>query len=123
MAPSLSISSTILDVREQPYSESISTAIAALRTQILDGLSKTPHQRSLPTLLLYDERGLRYYDDLTSNAPEYYLFGAEEQILTDHAGDIVKAMGVGRSHDKAVVVELGAGYLAFHRLFRVQSAY
>lgn len=99
----------IVDVREQQTSESISTAIAALRTQILAGLYKPPHQRTLPTLLLYDERGLRLYDDLTTHASEYYLFAAEEQILTDHANEMVEFMGV-HGDEKAVVVELGAGY-------------
>ncbi|KAG8951718.1 hypothetical protein FRC04_005739 [Tulasnella sp. 424] len=100
----------IVDVREQQASESISTAIAALRTQILAGLFKPPHQRNLPTLLLYDERGLRLYDDLTTHALEYYLFAAEEQILTDHAKEIVEFMGV-QGDEKSVVVELGAGSL------------
>ncbi|KAG8923205.1 hypothetical protein FRC01_013058 [Tulasnella sp. 417] len=100
----------IVDVREQQTSESISTAIAALRTQILAGLYKPPHQRTLPTLLLYDERGLRLYDDLTTHASEYYLFAAEEQILTDHAKEMVEFMGV-QGDEKAVVVELGAGSL------------
>ena len=102
---------TILDVREQQDSESISTAIAALRTQVLAGLYKPPNARTLPTLLLYDERGLRLYEDLTTYATDYYLFAAEEQILSGHANEIVQAMGVG-SKD-TIVVELGAGYVSF----------
>ncbi|KIO25639.1 hypothetical protein M407DRAFT_236775 [Tulasnella calospora MUT 4182] len=101
---------TIIDVREQQASQSTYTAIAALRTQILAGLSKPSHQRTLPTLLLYDERGLRLYDGLTTHAPEYYLFAAEEQILTDHAKEMVEFMGV-QGDEKAVIVELGAGSL------------
>ncbi|KAG9019743.1 hypothetical protein FRB90_009613 [Tulasnella sp. 427] len=101
----------IVDVREQTTSESIGTAIAAFRTQILAGLlRKPPHQRELPTLLLYDERGLRLYDDLITHALEYYPFAAEEQILTDHAKDIVEYMGI-QGGQKAFVVELGAGSL------------
>ncbi|KAG8868209.1 hypothetical protein FRB97_002624, partial [Tulasnella sp. 331] len=80
-----------------------------LRTQILAGLYKPQHQRTLPTILLYDERGLRLYDDITTHLHAYYLFGAEEQILTDHSADIVAMMGAGKGD--TVVVELGAGAL------------
>jgi uncharacterized SAM-dependent methyltransferase len=41
--------------------------------EISSGLSLPPGQRELPTLLLYDETGLRLYDHITTNAPEYYL--------------------------------------------------
>ncbi|KAG8897200.1 hypothetical protein FRB99_008375, partial [Tulasnella sp. 403] len=112
MAHSLQIRSTepdIVDVREQQDSESISTAISALRTQILAGLYKPPHSRTLPTLLLYDERGLLIYEQLTLHAPEYYLFPAEEQILADHAPDIVRAAKA--DSGEGVLVELGAGSL------------
>ena len=102
---------TIVDVRVPHTSESISTAIASLRTQILAGLLRPPRQRTLPTLLLYDERGLRIYDDITTMAKEYYLFGAEEQILRDHSAEIVHMMRIGseKRSEKAVVLELGAG--------------
>lgn len=76
-----------------------------LRTQVWDGLSKPIGERWLPTMLLYDERGLRLYDDLTTNAHEYYLFGAEEEILKKSADDIVKLILL----DNALVLELGAG--------------
>jgi len=76
---------------------------------ILSGLSKPTHQRTLPTLLLYTETGLRIYDELTTKAADYYLFAAEEEILKKHGDDIIRAMhprgcSVGES-----VVELGAG--------------
>ncbi|CAK5262132.1 unnamed protein product [Mycena citricolor] len=69
--------------------------------------------KHLPTMLLYDERGLRLYDDITTNAPEYYLFGAEEEILKNKSDDIVAAMhrGTGGVFDNEVVLELGAGAL------------
>jgi L-histidine Nalpha-methyltransferase / hercynylcysteine S-oxide synthase len=104
----------ILDVRLKEDNESISSAIAALRTQILAGLKKPAHQRTLPTLLLYDERGLRLYDEVTSNHHGYYLFPAEEQILTEHGDDIVVMMkGTKNGERRAVIVELGAGSV-FH---------
>jgi len=80
--------------------------------QILDGLSRPFNQKRLPTMLLYNERGLRLYDDITTEAPEYYLFAAEEEILKSKADDIVTAMhgGAGPSSDE-VIVELGAGFV------------
>lgn len=96
----------IIDVRENISGDcSPSNAVV---DAIIDGLSKPPGMRSLPTLLLYNERGLRLYDDITTKVPEYYLFGCEEQILTDYADDIVNTMGAGR-RDGEVVIELGAG--------------
>lgn len=79
-----------------------------LRAQIWDGLSQPIGERWLPTMLLYDERGLRLYDDITTSAPEYYLFGAEEEILKKSADDIVKLMHVATTDDE-VVLELGSG--------------
>ena len=68
----------------------------------------------MPTMLLYDERGLRLYDDITTAVPEYYLFGAEEEILKNYADDIVATMQrnartLGDPHTQGVVLELGAG--------------
>ena len=49
---------------------------ADLRDQIIEGLSKPLGQKTLPTMLLYDERGLRLYDAITTDCPEYYLFAS-----------------------------------------------
>lgn len=75
--------------------------------QIRDGLSHPPGRKQIPTMLLYDERGLKLYDDITIEVPEYYLFAAEEEILKSKAGDIVCAMH--REVPDEVIVELGAG--------------
>ncbi|EIN13018.1 DUF323 domain-containing protein [Punctularia strigosozonata HHB-11173 SS5] len=97
----------IVDVRVKD-----ATRVSSLRQDILDGLARPPHHRTLPTLLLYNERGLRLYDDITTGAPEYYLFGAEEQILKEHADDVVRAMESGHADAGGqVVLELGAGAL------------
>ncbi|CAE6446239.1 unnamed protein product [Rhizoctonia solani] len=99
----------IVDVRENASGDNSpsNTVIDA----IIEGLSKPSGARSLPTLLLYNERGLRLYDDITTKATEYYLFGCEEQILSDHADEIiVRAMGAAQ-RDHEVVIELGAGAL------------
>ncbi|TRM57888.1 histidine-specific methyltransferase [Schizophyllum amplum] len=81
--------------------------------QVLDGLTKPAGQKQLPTMLLYDERGLRLYDTITTDAKEYYLFGAEEEILKGHSDEIVRAMHGGRDavDGDEVVLELGAGAL------------
>ena len=83
-----------------------------LGRDILAGLDKAFNQKTLPTLLLYNERGLRLYDDITTEAPEYYLFGAEEEILKHHANEIAQVMHSredGQILPGEVIVELGAG--------------
>ena len=66
----------ILDVRIPEEIEKLDheDGSEALREQILQGLSKPVGKKTLPTMLLYDERGLRLYDNITTNCPEYYLF-------------------------------------------------
>jgi L-histidine Nalpha-methyltransferase / hercynylcysteine S-oxide synthase len=85
-----------------------------LHDEIVRGLSRPVNQKTLPTLILYDEEGLRIYDEITTDADEYYLFPAEENILKCHAHDIAKVMN--KRHERedqrpveAVVLELGAG--------------
>lgn len=63
--------------------------------------SATPHdawqyRKSIPTMVLYDEKGLRLYDAITEDAPEYYLFGAELGLFREHGGEIARAMGFPR---------------------------
>ncbi|CAG8613055.1 620_t:CDS:2 [Acaulospora colombiana] len=80
--------------------------------EILQGLCQPTGQKSLPTILLYDELGLRLYDDITTKASEYYLFPAEEQILRDNGASIIRMMHGGSPvHPGEVVLELGAGAL------------
>ncbi|TFK70933.1 hypothetical protein BDN72DRAFT_495551 [Pluteus cervinus] len=98
----------IVDVHRKDTNE-----VDDIRLSIMQGLTRPAGKKHLPTMLLYDERGLRLYDDITTEVPEYYLFGAEEEILKNHASDIVRAMHHGEdipSPDE-VVVELGAGAL------------
>ncbi|KAF8214994.1 DUF323 domain-containing protein [Mycena galopus ATCC 62051] len=81
--------------------------------EVLKGLQNPTGEKSLPTMLLYDERGLRMYDDITTHVPEYYLFGAEEEILKKKSDEIVAAMHqlTGGLFTNEVVLELGAGAL------------
>ncbi|KAI0345952.1 DUF323 domain-containing protein [Trametopsis cervina] len=101
----------IVDIRGKQGSTREDTS--SLRKQIEDGLTQPAGQKTLPTMLLYDNHGLRLYDKITTDAPEYYLFSAEEQILRDNSDDIVRYMhaGVGGKINQETVVELGAGAL------------
>jgi hypothetical protein len=70
---------------------------------IVAGLDKPYNQKSIPTLVLYDNRGLQLFDQITY-LPEYYLTNAEIDILK-HKGDQV----VAHIPDGSAVIELGAG--------------
>lgn len=113
------LATDIIDVHTQDPSGVISDN--GVTDAVLSGLSKPTHQRTLPTLLLYTETGLRTYDELTTKATEYYLFGAEEEILRKHADEIIQAMhSRGGCIEGESVVELGAGQvlpLFFTHLF------
>ncbi|KAG1901346.1 histidine-specific methyltransferase [Suillus fuscotomentosus] len=100
----------IVDVR---FHDKSSDAASDIQSQVIKGLMAATNEKTLPTLILYDERGLRLYDHITTKAPEYYLFGAEEQILQDYAGQIVDVMHqhTGGIVSEEVVLELGAGAL------------
>lgn len=107
------VSPQILDVRV-PDAEQLANSEGDVHAQIIEGLSKAAGKKTLPTILLYDERGLRLYDAITTDCPEYYLFAAEEDILKSKADEIVRVMhrqGVVASDTmaKPVVLELGAG--------------
>ncbi|KAH9829636.1 uncharacterized protein C8Q71DRAFT_789256 [Rhodofomes roseus] len=107
---SASASVDIINVRAD---KRLSDGGESIRAQIVEGLSQPTGKKSLPTMLLYDERGLRLYDDITTKVPEYYLFSAEEQILKNHADGIARVMHAADGEVKSdeVVVELGAGAL------------
>ena len=104
----------IIDVRIHADAPNAGSANGSedLRDQIVQGLSKPAGQKTIPTMLLYDEVGLKIYDRITTEASEYYLFPAEEEILKNKADEIVKAMHSASSRQGSVeetVVELGAG--------------
>lgn len=103
----------IIDIRAHAVSahDRGNTDVFNLRDQILRGLSAPPGDKTLTTLLLYDERGLRLYDKITTQAPEYYLFSAEEEILKNHGDKIAQYMhaDTGSEISGESLVELGAG--------------
>ncbi len=99
----------ILDV----HARGESSPGSLIRDQILSGLAQPVGHKTLPTFLLYDERGLHIYDEITTDATEYYLFHAEEAILKNKADEIVRAMVSGVAErglmGEGIIVELGAG--------------
>jgi L-histidine Nalpha-methyltransferase / hercynylcysteine S-oxide synthase len=99
------MSSRIIDIR---LNDKTSTGEADLREEIAKGLSRPLNQKSLPTVLQYDEEGLRTYGEITTDADEYRLYSAEEKILKCHAHDIVQVMYNQRPVE-SVILELGAG--------------
>ena len=64
---------------------------------------KGPEKR-MPTMLLYDEQGLKLFEDITY-LDEYYLTNAEIEVLEKHAADITRFIKAGSQ-----IVELGSGY-------------
>ncbi len=65
-------------------------------------------EKRMPTLLLYDEQGLRLFEDITY-LEEYYLTNAEIDVLITHADEMASRISAG-----SMVVELGSGYDARH---------
>lgn len=65
---------------------------------------KSLKEGTLPTMLLYDERGLQLFEKITFN-PHYYLTNSEIEILQEHANEIASAIR------DSTVIELGSGVL------------
>ncbi|TVY15608.1 Ergothioneine biosynthesis protein 1 [Lachnellula arida] len=76
-----------------------------LKDEILGCLKPLSGPKQLPTLLLYDERGLQLFEEITY-LDEYYLTNAEIDVLERSADSIANAIPSG-----SMVVELGSGNL------------
>ncbi|CAI6342272.1 unnamed protein product [Periconia digitata] len=61
--------------------------------------------KTLPTMLLYDEAGLRLFEKITY-LDEYYLTNSEIEVLERYADEMVE-----RIKPESIVVELGSGNL------------
>ncbi|KAG9303392.1 hypothetical protein G9A89_013718 [Geosiphon pyriformis] len=95
----------IYDVR-QP-----ATSTYNLADEILKGLTPDSScMKSIPTIVLYNDRGLQLFDEITY-LEEYYLTNAEIDILTRKVDQIVEYVKNG-----SVIIELGAGSLRKTRL-------
>ncbi|RZU45861.1 L-histidine N-alpha-methyltransferase [Streptomyces sp. BK022] len=73
---------------------------AALRADVLDGLSADP--KTLPPKWFYDARGSELFERITE-LPEYYPTRAEREILQTRSGEIAEASGA------RTLIELGSG--------------
>lgn len=73
---------------------------AALRRDVLEGLTRTP--KELPPKWFYDERGSELFTEIT-RLPEYYLTRRERAILAE------RARAVAEETRADTLVELGAG--------------
>lgn len=88
----------IIDIRTD-------TASISIKQEITSGLGvEDGKEKRLPTLLLYDDKGLRLFEDITY-LDEYYLTGQEIQLLQRHSDSIAERIPNG-----SMVVELGSGY-------------
>ncbi|KAJ4300534.1 hypothetical protein N0V88_003212 [Collariella sp. IMI 366227] len=76
-----------------------------LKTEILSMFRTKDGPRQLPTLLLYDERGLQLFEKITY-LEEYYLTNDEIEILQSFAAEMVKNIPSG-----SMLIELGSGNL------------
>ncbi|MEU0992132.1 L-histidine N(alpha)-methyltransferase [Streptomyces sp. NPDC005953] len=76
------------------------TTDAALRADVLHGLTRTP--KELPPKWFYDARGSELFEEIT-RLPEYYPTRAEREILIERAPAIASATGA------RTLVELGSG--------------
>lgn len=78
----------------------------SLYDDIIKGLeAKEGTEKTLPTMLLYDKRGLQLFENITY-LDEYYLTNAEIEVLESHAADIARHIRPG-----SLIVELGSGNL------------
>ncbi|KAL8907004.1 MAG: hypothetical protein Q9207_001690 [Kuettlingeria erythrocarpa] len=74
--------------------------------QIHDGLHpQLGGEKKLPTLLLYDERGLQLFEEI-SYLDEYYLTNAEIGLLREHAISLATMIP-----EECIILELGSGNL------------
>lgn len=76
-----------------------------LKQLIHEGLNAEDgtNEKTLPTLLLYDNKGLKLFEQITY-LEEYYLTGEEIEVLEKHADRIAE-----RIPNNALIVELGSG--------------
>ncbi|KAF2859265.1 DUF323 domain protein [Piedraia hortae CBS 480.64] len=81
-----------------------------LKRDIRSGLNNPSGKKTLPTLLLYDEVGLRLFEKVTY-LDDYYLTREEVAVLKKHADSIAEQVPEG-----AIVLELGSGNLRKVRL-------
>ena len=88
----------IIDIRRQEIGFSVRDD---LRQQLRPGDGK---EKKMPTLLLYDEKGLKLFEDITY-LDEYYPTKAEIEVLEAYADHLAE-----RIQSDSRLIELGSGY-------------
>ncbi|KAI9712186.1 MAG: hypothetical protein M1828_001747 [Chrysothrix sp. TS-e1954] len=94
-------SAQIIDIRE----EAVDTCLREILQDTLKSSASNGHMISMPTLLLWDQKGLQKFEDVT-HTPEYYLTNDEIHILEEYSSDIA-----GIIEPNSILVELGSGNL------------
>ncbi|OJJ47777.1 hypothetical protein ASPZODRAFT_29861, partial [Penicilliopsis zonata CBS 506.65] len=90
--------SSLVDIQQQD------TVLLDLRAEIINGLSASP--RTLPSLLLWDERGLSLFDQYTTSSA-YYVYRKEQEIVNQYALELADLVPAG-----SILLELGCGSLS-----------
>ncbi|KAK6519417.1 hypothetical protein TWF281_003251 [Arthrobotrys megalospora] len=88
----------IIDIRT-------TTVELQLNDDIIKGLDAPVGEKTLPTMLLYDEAGLKEFEAITY-VEDYYLTNAEIEVLSTYATEIAARVPNG-----ALLIELGSGNL------------
>eukprot|EP01026_Neomeris_dumetosa_P069185 TRINITY_DN6823_c0_g1_i11.p1 TRINITY_DN6823_c0_g1~~TRINITY_DN6823_c0_g1_i11.p1 ORF type:complete len:855 (+),score=103.85 TRINITY_DN6823_c0_g1_i11:62-2626(+) len=102
---SIPIEPHLLDIRKHKH-VSEKTAINDVGRQIVQGLQvSNGTMKSIPTLVLYDDKGLQLFDEITY-LEEYYLTNAEIDVIVNNISEILEYIPSG-----AKLVELGSGSL------------
>ncbi|KAK5719410.1 hypothetical protein LTR15_007933 [Elasticomyces elasticus] len=76
-----------------------------LADSIRSGLQAPPGSRTLPSLLLWNEKGLKHFEAVTYTS-DYYLTNAEISVLEAHSAEIAEQI-----QDGTILLELGSGNL------------
>jgi uncharacterized SAM-dependent methyltransferase len=66
----------------------------------------TSHPRWIPSLFLWDEKGLQLFEKIT-RSEYYYPFRAETDVLSQNIGGLLDVV-----QDNSVILELGSGYVS-----------
>ncbi|THU99467.1 hypothetical protein K435DRAFT_837653 [Dendrothele bispora CBS 962.96] len=104
----------IYDIRSE---KDVAIFSSKLPSDIISGLSESQGQRTLPSECLYDEIGLKIYNEVVSTWKEYYPYKAEMGIWKQWADDIAHSMSRVQAGGRAVIIEFGAGSLDKTSLF------
>ena len=93
-----SSNANIIDIRQGGLDFDL---LAEMRKSLNPGKGQ---EKRMPTLLLYDEQGLKLFEDITY-LDEYYLTNAEIAVLEKDASEMASFVQAGSQ-----IVELGSGY-------------